>query len=70
MSRPKGAKNCSELWQAHKCAELTPNEKIMRARRKPAGVSDVRWRMELRRRANADHYDYSMPPGAVRKFGG
>lgn len=28
----------------------TPLSRIMKARRKPAGVSDVRWRMELSRR--------------------
>ena len=59
MSRPKGAKNCGDLWQAHKCAETVPNHIIMRARRKPAGVSDVRWRMELRRRANPGQYEAS-----------
>lgn len=56
MSRPKGVKNYSDIWQAHKCAETVPNHIIMQARRKPAGVSDIRWRMELRRRANPDQY--------------
>jgi hypothetical protein len=31
-------------------------EIIMKARKKPAGVSDVRWRIELRRRANKKRY--------------
>ncbi len=31
-------------------------EIIMKARKKPKGVSDVRWRIELRRRANKKRY--------------
>lgn len=32
------------------------NEDIMRAKTKPAGVSDARWRIELRRREDDEFY--------------
>ena len=35
---------------------------IMNARRKPEGVSDVRWRIELRRRQNPGYYDLMQNP--------
>ncbi len=42
--------------RAHACGRLIPNSAIMAAARKPQGVSPVRWRMELRRRANPERY--------------
>ena len=48
---------CRDLAaEAYQCGHLVPNATIMRARRKSKGVSDIRWRMELRRRANPNHY--------------
>ncbi len=48
---------CRDLAaEAYQCGHLVPNATIMRARRKPKGVSDIRWHMELRRRANPQHY--------------
>jgi hypothetical protein len=44
---------------AHRCARLVDNATIMRSRRKPKNVSDIRWRMELRRRLNPDKYAYA-----------
>ena len=41
---------------ALKVSAPVPLETIMRARRKPDGVSAVRWRIELLRRAMADYY--------------
>lgn len=37
-------------------SEPVSNEHIMRASRKPKNTSEVRWRMELRRRAREDYY--------------
>ena len=37
-------------------SHLVSNEHIMRAVRKPPNTSAVRWRMELRRRANPELY--------------
>ena len=45
-----------DLTAAHKFANTTTNDTIMSAARKPKGVSDVRWRIELRRRANPLRY--------------
>ncbi len=42
--------------QAWSCGHLTPNSEIMKARRKPRDVSDIRWRIELRRRASPQYY--------------
>lgn len=47
------------LADAHQCVRIVDNETIMRSRRKPKGVSDVRWRMELRRRLNPEKYAYA-----------
>ena len=41
---------------AHFCARLVGNQAIMVAPRRPKGVSAVRWRIELRRRLNPEHY--------------
>ena len=45
-----------DLASAHRAASTVPLMWIMRAKRKPGGVSDARWRMELRRRANPERY--------------
>ena len=45
-----------ELRNAWQCSLPVDNAVIKRARRKPKDVSDVRWRMELRRRAREDYY--------------
>lgn len=46
-----------DMVEANDCAFNYPDANtIMDAKTKPAGVSDTRWRMELRRRANADFY--------------
>lgn len=45
--------------EAMRCTQLVANNTIMLSRRKPRGVSDVRWRMELRRRLNPDKYAYA-----------
>lgn len=38
-----------------------------RANRKPKGVSDVRWRIELRRRANPERYAYASDANTVAR---
>ena len=43
--------------EAHQCGHLASNETIMYSRNRPNGVSDVRWRMELRRRACPERYE-------------
>ena len=48
-----------ELTDAMRAATLTANSTIFVARRKPAGVSDIRWRMELRRRMNPARYAFA-----------
>ena len=45
-----------EVQRALWVSEPVTNEVIMRAVRKPKGVSAVRWRIELRRRANAKYF--------------
>lgn len=50
------AKRYPDLTSAHECAKIVSNETIMSARKKPLGVSAVRWRMELRRRADPMRY--------------
>ena len=55
--------DCAALSVAMADSQSVSNEMIMRARRKPANTSEVRWRMELRRRANPERYSYF---GAVR----
>ena len=63
--KTKAAKAAQEKWlkgtwkmlaQAMECSRTTSNKTISCATEKPAGVSDVRWRMELRRRADPDYY--------------
>lgn len=48
-----------ELADAHQCSTLVSNNVIMLSRRKPRGVSDIRWRVELRRRLNPERYAYA-----------
>ena len=49
-------KMLSMLTSAYRAASVVHPEHIMNAQRKPNGVSDIRWRIELRRRANPDRY--------------
>ena len=44
----------AEAWRA---ATPVCLDSILSKPRKPEGVSDVRWRIELRRRANPEHYE-------------
>ena len=53
----KTASMVRELSAAHKCSRIVSEDVIRRARKKPAGVSDVRWRIELRRRACPERYE-------------
>lgn len=46
-----------ELSAAHRVSTLVSPDAIMSAKRKPKGVSDVRWRIELRRRADPGRYE-------------
>ena len=41
--------------------DAVPDEKITTASRKPKGVSDVRWRIELRRRRAHEYFDLCDP---------
>lgn len=54
--RELSIKDKKELADAMRCTRLASNAEIMRVRKKPKGVSDVRWRIELRRRANPKLY--------------
>ena len=45
-----------ELEHARAKSRPVSNYELMHARTKPANTSEVRWRMELRRRANARLY--------------
>ncbi len=73
VTRAANAKYCSdECLRKAKRVSITfdprpvPTAEITKAKEKPAGVSDVRWRIELRRRANARHYAaYGDPPGML-----
>lgn len=53
----KTASMVRELSAAHKCSRIVSEATIRSARKKPAGVSDVRWRIELRRRASPEWYE-------------
>ena len=46
-----------ELGHAWESTRPVPNSVIMTAKCKPANTSAVRWRMELRRRANPKYYE-------------
>lgn len=52
----------AELAKAHAAGTLICNESIMHVRRKPQGVSETRWRMELRRRAEPERYAFAGVP--------
>ena len=52
----------SIVASAHAAGTLICNESIMRVRRKPQGVSETRWRMELRRRAEPERYAFAGIP--------
>ena len=41
---------------AQEVSRPVPFEALKKAKRKPANTSDVRWRIELRRRARAEYY--------------
>ena len=43
--------------ESHAKSQGTKRSGIFYATRKPAGCSDVRWRIELRRRRRAEYYD-------------
>ena len=51
--------NIRAAAEAMRCTRLVANSTIMLSRRKPKDVSDIRWRMELRRRLNPDKYAYA-----------
>lgn len=44
------------LSKGRKCGKIISNNVIMSALTKPDGCSDVRWRIELRRRQNESYY--------------
>lgn len=46
----------SILTKSRDAVREVSNEEIMRAKKKPAGVSDARWRIEQRRRADEEFY--------------
>ena len=51
-----------DLAEAHRAASVTPDATLSSAKTKPPRTSDVRWRIELRRRANAAYFaDYGAP---------
>ena len=48
--------------EAHRAASVTPDATLSSAKTKPPRTSNVRWRIELRRRANAAYFaDYGAP---------
>ena len=47
-----------ELTAASDATRTNTLAEIRKARKKPAHTSDVRWRIELRRRRNADYYAF------------
>ena len=63
-------RNLKDLQFTASCATLTATSTIMSAQKKPKGVSAVRWRIELARRADSEYYFYyGMPletPGRMR----
>lgn len=54
------------IVEANACAFPASDATIATARKKPRGVSDVRWRIELRRRANPEYYNACISPEARR----
>ena len=55
--RQSGDKDEGPFSSAIRMSKMVSNETIMKARKKPAGVSDIRWQIELRRRASRASYD-------------
>ena len=49
-------KRCISFGSAFQATKPVTQEELMRALKKPANCSAVRWRMELRRRANAEYF--------------
>jgi len=45
-----------ELARTYKRIRPISTNEIMKAKKKPLGCSDIRWRIELRRRMNTDYY--------------
>lgn len=45
-----------KVYTGEMCYEALPPERIMGAKKKPAGCSDVRWRIELSRRRLAKKF--------------
>ena len=61
---PGSAADCTDLTSLRRAwgiAQPVPTDTIMRSHKKPHGVSDVRWRIELRRRAQREVYEFAMP---------
>lgn len=53
--------------EAYRAASVTSDAELAKAKTKPPGTSNVRWRIELRRRANARFYaEFGAPPDAIR----
>jgi hypothetical protein len=46
-----------EVFSAHRFGEQVSNATLMKARKQPRGCSNIRWRIELRRRMDAKRYD-------------
>lgn len=59
MGRKQDAIDKERLRIGMSCARIVSNAEIMKATKKPAGVSDIRWKMELRRRRNKAYYAMS-----------
>ena len=51
--RSSAVREFAHAWES---TRAVPNSVIMTAKCKPANTSEVRWRMELRRRANPELY--------------
>ena len=54
--RPRN--RCRDIEHALEISKPVSNEHVMAADSKPKNTSDIRWRMELRRRANPYRYAY------------
>ena len=56
------AKRIRDFGSALKVSAPVGLDRLTRARKKPENTSDVRWRIELRRRQNPGYYDLMQNP--------
>jgi len=65
MNRDRIRRGEISVLEAERAGEIVSPRLLAKAHRRPKGVSEVRWRMELRRRENGDYFDFQRNPEAM-----